>query len=131
LSGNTEASIFHLTVGREYVVHAMAWWRSGVGVLVLTDLGRPGWVHIDLFDVVDARLPGSWRFGVVADPEYVLALCGYEALTADVEHHDLLVYGQRDALRTFLAQRDRTYDSPQDRSILQQLEAKLDGDDRM
>lgn len=125
-SGNTETSIFHVTLGHEYVVYALAWWRSGVGLLVLTDLGRLGWVHGDLFDVVDGRISARWTFASAPGPEYVLALCGHEALVADAEHHDRLVYGQRDAVRTFLAQRDRTHETSADSARIRDLELTLE-----
>jgi hypothetical protein len=101
-SGNTPFSRFNVTVGDEYDVWAMALWTYGIGVLIVDDTGRPNWKPIDLFVVVDGRLPKHWEFAVVRQHEPVLALWGYPTLARDPNHHDNLIERKLSALDAFL-----------------------------
>jgi hypothetical protein len=101
-SGNTPFSNFNVTVDEEYDVWAMASWTYGIGVLIVDDTGRPNWKPIDLFAVVDGRLPTNWEFAVVRQREPVLALWGYPTLVRDPDHHDNLIERTLSALDDFL-----------------------------
>jgi hypothetical protein len=112
VSGNLPESIFHLSIGARYVVHAMALWESGMGVLVLDDAIRPHWYFLDLFTVIDPSLPPNWMFGRresgSAGP--MRCLWGYEALVLDTEHHDDLLERKRSALEIFVTSCESGHD---------------------
>jgi hypothetical protein len=99
-SGNTPQSKFNVTVGREYVVRAMALWTYGMGVLMVDDTGRPHWNLLDVFEVVDPRLPAGWEF-TRRDGDPVIALWGYPTLIRDPSHHDDLIDRKTSALEAF------------------------------
>lgn len=107
-SGNTERSNFHLTIGRQYTVYAMAQWVSGFGLLVIDDNEDPRWKEIELFDLADRRIPVGWEF-VKIDEEFsqVLALWGYPSLIRDPSHYDDLAEGKSCAMTEFLNERER------------------------
>lgn len=107
-AGFTDQSVFHVTMGEEYPVYGMALWDSGLAVLICDDTGLPWWYPIELFDVIDRRLPDSWEFDVTwTEDAYALALWGYPALIRDPDYHDALVEREDEALRVFYAERDR------------------------
>ena len=106
-SGNTPLSKFNVTVGQEYVVRAMALWTYGIGVLIVDDTGRPNWKLIDLFNVVDPRLPEGWEFATVKDRGPVIALWGYPTLIRDPQHHDDLINRKISAREAFLRESER------------------------
>jgi hypothetical protein len=101
-SGNTSLSRFNVTVGQEYVVRAMALWTYGMGVLIVDDTGRPNWKPLDLFNVVDPRLPKGWEFTTVEARDPVIALWGYPTLIRDPNYHDNLINRKISALDAFL-----------------------------
>jgi hypothetical protein len=101
-SANTPFSRFNVTKDDEYEVWAMALWTYGIGVLIIDDTGRPSWKPIDLFIVVDGRIPTYWEFAVVERREPVLALWGYSTLVSDPKHHDNLIERKLSALDVFL-----------------------------
>jgi hypothetical protein len=100
-SGNTPLSKFNVTVGQEYAARAMALWTYGMGVLIVDDTGRPNWKLLDLFNVVDPRLPEGWEFAK-RDSDPVIALWGYPTLIRDPDHHDNLINRKISALDAFL-----------------------------
>ncbi|MCF2530796.1 hypothetical protein [Yinghuangia soli] len=97
LSGNRPEARFNITLGREYYVHAMALWASGLGVLVIDDTGKPNWKPLGIFEVVDPRLPANWGFAELDPTAYVRALWGYPTLVRDIGHHDQLINRSRSA----------------------------------
>ena len=107
-SGNTERSNFHLTIGRQYTVYAMALWKSGLGYLVVDDNEDPRWREVELFDLIDSRIPVGWEF-VQVDEELsqVLALWGYPILIRDPNYYDDLAEGKPQAMAEFLKECER------------------------
>lgn len=103
-SGNTLFSRFNVTVDDKYDVWALAQWTYGIGVLIVDDTGRPNWKLIDLFLVIDGKLPTNWEFAVVRQREPVLALWGYPTLIRDPDHHDNLIARRLSALDAFLVE---------------------------
>jgi hypothetical protein len=116
-----------VTVGTEYGVYAMALWVTGLGVLVLADTGNVKWIHFELFEVSNARLPLDWSFGTINNGGYVIAIWGYEALIEIQSHHDDLINGDPQALKLFLLERDRSDELESDSAKIHGLEAKLAG----
>jgi hypothetical protein len=107
-SGNTERSNFHLTIGQQYIIYAMALWASGLGLLVLDDNEDPRWKEIELFDLADRRIPVAWEFAKIDDElSQVLALWGYPSLIRDPNHYDDLAEGKPWAMAEFLNERER------------------------
>ncbi len=63
----TRDSKFPLTIGREYVVHAVSTNRGQCWYYVFDDhdLPYPVWKLAVLFDVSDPRLPPDWEIGYI------------------------------------------------------------------
>lgn len=106
-SHNMPQARFHVTVGKVYDVHAMALWRSGLGVLIVDDTGAPNWKPVALFQVEDHSLPAHWKFTTV-DGADVFALWGYPSMIHDESHHDALIERRRAALDVFLRETSGT-----------------------
>lgn len=103
-------SVFHVTVGEEYNVYAMALWVGGLILMVLDDLGRPHWYPLELFRVSESSVPAAWRFGYIQERVGTMApiaLWGYRSLIDDPRHHEALIDRNRGALRVFLDECDR------------------------
>lgn len=82
-AGNGTGDGFNVSAGREYYVYAMSLRSYGLGFLVVDDTGRPGWMPMELFEVVDGRIPSHWEFAPVERPSPVLALWGYPTVIRD------------------------------------------------
>jgi hypothetical protein len=106
-AGYSPATIFHLTVGREYEVYAMALWESGLVVLVVDDTGLPRWQPVELFDITDHSVPVDWEFDLGARGDLVKALWGYSTLIRDPHHHDSLSELAPRALEVFWSEVNR------------------------
>jgi hypothetical protein len=89
-AGYSPATEFHLTVGEEYGVHAMALWESGLAILVVDDTDLPRWQPIELFSITDHRISAQWEFDFGEPADVVKALWGYPSLVRDPDHHDSL-----------------------------------------
>jgi hypothetical protein len=102
--GNFEAARFQLTLGRTYVVYAMALRQGFLGLLVLDDGARPMWFHVELFEFVDAALPPNWSFAVRDEEVFgISALWGYRSMIDKPSHNDDLMERERSAWSDFLS----------------------------
>jgi len=62
-----------ITVGKEYVVHALTLFESHLFVQVVDDLEHPSWRPFWLFYLVDSSMPEDWICGVFHDePQLVI-----------------------------------------------------------
>jgi hypothetical protein len=78
-----------VTVGVEYDVHAAAVFEGLVLMLLVDDLGYPGWKPAWLFDVVDSAIPNDWIFcSFHDDPALVL---GPDFIARSVESYTAMV----------------------------------------
>jgi hypothetical protein len=101
-------SRFPITIGREYVAHAIGLFDDSLAVLVRDDDDRPGWYPLGLFEVKDGRLPADWVFGVEGrtgpeDPIGRRAIWGYGEVAMSPEHRAGLEERDQAALRVFRA----------------------------
>jgi hypothetical protein len=101
--GNTPRSEFHVQIGQEYVVFAVAIY-SGVTMLLLEDDDHlPNWYPLDLFTISQARIPSDWFSIAYPGTENGLQfLVGYERLVSDESHYDALLEREPEALGFFL-----------------------------
>ena len=108
---SSETEWWGLAYGREYVVYGMLVWDGLLHLLVTPDLEHrdsPSWLPEYLFEVVNARLPSSWRFTFIRDNSTHLgsAIWGYPELAApDTRHATDLVEREPEALQLFAARR--------------------------
>ncbi|GAA1010047.1 hypothetical protein Aple_039780 [Acrocarpospora pleiomorpha] len=102
--GVTPRINFHLTIGREYIVYAMLLSNTGLNFLVMEDNGLPRWKAIELFDVIDGKIPPHWEFLSLEDQgqyQQVFALWAYPAMIQNRDHFDALAEGEGWALAEF------------------------------
>jgi hypothetical protein len=107
--GYSPSSIFHIGVGKQYVVYGMGLWRGLLSYLIVGDYERPEWYPSDIFEVTNARLPPTWHFAFFGQKEdtWVNAIWGYEELT-NPQHYDQLVNVEKSALEVFEMHRKAT-----------------------
>ncbi|MFE3171727.1 hypothetical protein ACFXPA_02815 [Amycolatopsis sp. NPDC059090] len=83
----------------------MAVYKLGLIVLVESDSGRPDWLPVELFEVVDGELPADWRFATRDEGgSGTQAIWGYPQLADDPGHKDALIEREEPALAVFAAQ---------------------------
>lgn len=125
-SGNTKDARFNLTVGGAYSVYAMALGAAGIEILVLGDMGRPRWCHVELFEFLDSTLPPDWSFKMVDEEgRYDRALWGYRSLVQNDSHiEDLLEY-KRSAFSDFLTDNDWALREGPDQEKMRRIEEAL------
>lgn len=104
----TKRSAFHVVVGREYFVFALAVYR-GVLLLLLSDEDHlPNWHPIDLFSISDGRLPQDWYSAAYpGNDDGLQFLIGYERLIMDASHYDALLERDASAMQAFQEQTSR------------------------
>lgn len=111
----TDETRFDLTIGKSYVVYAMALISGSLVVLVADDYDKPAWLPIGLFEVEDPRLPNYWEFakseagvGNSAPGEVISqARWGYREVVQSDSHYYGLEDRDVEALRAFYKERQR------------------------
>ncbi|WP_173142061.1 hypothetical protein [Kibdelosporangium persicum] len=99
----TEHTVFEVTVGETYPVYGISMFNRGLTLLLRDDTGKPNWQPIELFEVVDGRLPDGWKFATRDQGEaYTQAIFGYPRLVDDEGHEEALIEREPDAMRVFL-----------------------------
>ena len=105
----TQETVFHVTLGTEYVVMGMGIFKHSLVLLICDETERPNWLPIGLFEVTDTLMPATWQFrlldGVAASSAQPsvgwIALWGYPELAVDSQHIDKLIERDPDALAVF------------------------------
>lgn len=113
----TLETVFHLEVGKHYVILGLGIFETILLALVCDETQKPNWLPIGLFDLTDKELPAGWEFGVLdgiaasggdASNRWV-ARWGYPELVRDDRHSDALIERDPDALAIFARElRDRS-----------------------
>lgn len=105
LVGNTPESVFHVTVGRDYEVFAIAVYRGAPLLLLSDDNGLPNWYPVDLFSISDPRVSVDWLAASYPDNATGLQfLLGYGQLISDESHYDALLERSPEAMEVFRQQ---------------------------
>jgi hypothetical protein len=106
--GYTEHSVFNVNVGSVYTVFGMSIWKDALHVLLSDDNGLPNWHPIELFTVLDGRVPDDWLFCAYGDNDSDLkALWGYADLVRNDGHYDALLEREGEALSLFRLEQAR------------------------
>lgn len=96
---HTAKTVFHLEIGRSYIILGMGLFETVLSALVVDETGKPNWLPIGLFDFQDTRLPSDWEFVLVdglaasggdASNRWV-ARWGYSELVHNARHSDELI----------------------------------------
>jgi len=104
--GESKQTVYHISIGKEYVVFAIALWQSAIVFLLSDDTDLPNWYSTEFFSVTDAHLPDGWSFSSTAAREHgVEAICGYEHIIADPQHYEALLERDPKALSIFHEQK--------------------------
>lgn len=100
----TLETVFHLELGKKYVVLGLGIFETVLLALVCDETGNPNWLPIGLFELEATVVPAHWQFAVVdglaasggdASNRWV-ARWGYPELVLDDRHSDALI--ERDPL---------------------------------
>jgi hypothetical protein len=114
-----EEHVFDVEVGNLYDVYAMCMFQDGLHVLVVTKWGRPNWLPMGLFDVIDSKIPSHWEFAFFRGaPLTGVGLPGMQAVwgyheAAQEDHLSGLVEREATALALFEQERRRV-EAPQE-----------------
>jgi hypothetical protein len=102
LPGNTQESLFDVTVGKLYAVFAIAVYCGSTLLLLCDDNALPNWYPIDLFSIEDAHVPQDW-FGAMypGNDNGLQFLLGYEQMITDDAHYDDLLERSPAAIEVF------------------------------
>jgi hypothetical protein len=104
----TEQTQFPLKVDVEYAVLGIVLFNDALAVLVMGEDRSPQWVPMQLFEMVDTKLPNDWEFasrelgsasGHLAPG--VQAIWGYPELVRSDRHYKDLINHEPAALRIF------------------------------
>lgn len=98
-----QSAVIHLSVDTEYAVCAMSIYAGALMVLVSDDTGLPNWYPVQLFRVIDSRIPGDWRFASYGESRHLQALWGYDEMIEDEQHYDAILSRDPDALEEFFS----------------------------
>ena len=106
--GYSEKSGFQVTIGREYVVHAMALLGLHLVLLLQDDSGQPEWFPASQFKVANPHLAGDWAYDIRRrDGRGLQAIWGYAAMVVDRSHNEGLIAREAEALRVFAEATER------------------------
>jgi hypothetical protein len=98
----TKESIFDVVPGRDYEVHEIALFNSGLILLVVDESELPSWYPIELFEVTDGRIPADWMFSRRAVGTSAMeAVWGHQKLVADPAIDEALANRDDRALEVF------------------------------
>ena len=102
LIGNTHETVFHVAIGKEYNVFAVAVYCGATLFLLSDDNDLPNWYPVELFMISDARVPHDWLCSVYPENDGGLQfLLGYEQLITDDSQYDALIERVPSALEVF------------------------------
>lgn len=88
-----------LTSGNEYVVHGIKVYQGRVSFQIVSDLSKPEFYPVVLFDVVDTLLPSDWICNTLKDGQ--LLIIGPEFYAKDVASFEAMVLHDTDAMHLF------------------------------
>ncbi|MBI3565282.1 MAG: hypothetical protein HY079_08815 [Elusimicrobia bacterium] len=103
--GFSRNSEFPLTVGQEYPVYGMCVFEGALSFLVFDDSRRPNWAPVEIFTVVDGRVPSDWSF--TSWDSTLSGVWGYKELVSSREYFDRLAEHSEPAILDFHRQRER------------------------
>ncbi len=71
--GFSQPNKVHVTVGRQYVVHAISMFRTVLFLQVVDDLEYPAWYPAWFFENLDMSLPSDWICNIQRDdPQLIM-----------------------------------------------------------
>jgi len=110
LVGYSPETVFHLTLGAEYIVFAFSVYRGSPMLLLAEDrTSLPNWYPVDLFSISDARVPQGWlSASYTASGEALQFLMGYERIVSDESHYDGLLERIPADLEAFRAEKAKS-----------------------
>lgn len=102
-----------LKVGTEYVVYAMAVWDEYLYYLLKPDHEDPDlnidpvWYPFEWFEIMDHRLPATWSFNHIAEPnvQELSLIWGYKEIAFNLEHHKGIMEREAEDLAIFYARK--------------------------
>jgi hypothetical protein len=107
----------YLKIGKEYNVYGILFYKGELLYFIVGEHGKldevrltPTWEPLELFEVVDSKLPPDWYFrrskehiseDKLTDPD--AAYWGYKELACDINHNDNLISEREpEAIKIFL-----------------------------
>lgn len=108
LKGNTEKTIFYVTIGKEYNVFSMVLWNSNLYVLLYDDTNNAHWYPIVLFSVSDNNIPLDWHFSLLPENNLgIEAIWGYKEMIKNSSHYEALIECHPEALKIFEEEKNK------------------------
>jgi hypothetical protein len=66
----SKQTVYHISMGKEYTVFAIALWQSAIMFLISDDTDLPNWYSSEFFSVTEAHLPEGWAFRITVAREH-------------------------------------------------------------
>lgn len=125
--GNTPSTEFHVTIGREYIVYGLLFFKNTIDYLMVDDTDLPTWHPASLFRVADGHIPQTWVFNSFVHENNYLGICSWPEIAQDLEFFDRLAVGDDQARMLFFSRRsfeDLQYEDSSIKEIARLLEGK-------
>lgn len=58
-------TVFHVELGKDYVVLGLGIFETVLVALVCDETGKPNWLPIGLFEFEDTGMPADWEFALL------------------------------------------------------------------
>ena len=100
----------------EYVVYGLEFYPNTMHCLICAEEGNPYWTPIDLFEIIDHRLPSDWlicvpRFHEPFNFLYkncdIQTLIGYSELVTSVSHYEGIIEREEDDLIKYFYEKEK------------------------
>jgi len=104
-SGNTSSTVFHATVGSEYVVYGILFFDRVINYLIVDNNGIPGWCPASLFAIVCGLSSRYWCFVNWSTNEKYIGVMTYPELIQNRKLAEQLILGDITARKVFQERR--------------------------
>jgi hypothetical protein len=100
-AGNTRSSVFHVSVGREYVVYGLLFRKSTISYLIQEDHGIPEWQPASLFEVMCGKPSRFWLFANWSSGGEYVGILTFADFAKNREVYEALVAKEQSSLQLF------------------------------
>lgn len=101
--GESDGTVYHLTIDKEYQVYGISIYKSELNYLVMDETRKPNWYSVGCFELTNNQIPPDWFFKHFLDNEEFLlnAIWGYQELVESQSHYEGILERDYDELVKF------------------------------
>lgn len=103
-----------LSLGEEYEVYGLMFYKARVDLLVCPSSNGPMWVPSCLFDIINDEIPRNWGcviteksrdYSVLYEAFGIQSICGYLELVRSYKHYIGIIERDSDELKIFYSRK--------------------------